>query len=153
MAEDSRARYALKRDERIARAKEYIERNKGQVLKRKAEYRAANRDKIRAYRQAYRQRNLNAFRRYDSEKRARKRTTRVAPFTRDDILARDGNACYLCGIILAEGEITLEHVIPLARGGSHTPDNVRVACKRCNFSKGTKTPEEFLKWKEEGRAA
>lgn len=31
---------------------------------------------------------------------------------------------------------TVEHVIPLCRGGTHTWDNVRPAHARCNFDKG-----------------
>lgn len=38
----------------------------------------------------------------------------------------------------------LEHVIPISRGGTNTPDNIVMACQWCNNSKGTKTPLEFL---------
>jgi len=39
---------------------------------------------------------------------------------------------------------TIDHRIPLARGGSHWPANLVPACKSCNFGKGTKTEREFL---------
>jgi 5-methylcytosine-specific restriction endonuclease McrA len=29
----------------------------------------------------------------------------------------------------------MDHVIPLARGGEHTMDNVKLACLRCNIRK------------------
>lgn len=51
------------------------------------------------------------------------------------IIARDGSSCYLCHRELTAFEITLDHVIPLARGGFHTVDNLRVACRRCNRKK------------------
>lgn len=58
--------------------------------------------------------------------------------TRADIIARDGAICYLCGIEFPHNLLTIEHVIPLSRGGGHTPDNLRVACGPCNSRKGAK---------------
>lgn len=55
---------------------------------------------------------------------------------RDVVIEREGKKCYLCGKELADDEITLDHVIPLAHGGSHTEDNLKVACRSCNASKG-----------------
>lgn len=40
---------------------------------------------------------------------------------------------------------TREHVIPLSRGGTNSPDNVKSACERCNSEKGNRTPEEWIK--------
>lgn len=39
---------------------------------------------------------------------------------------------------------TLDHVIPVSRGGKHEPENVVPACKSCNSSKGARTPEEWM---------
>lgn len=38
--------------------------------------------------------------------------------------------------------VTLEHVIPLSRGGQHVWENVRPAHWRCNMEKGDKLPGE-----------
>lgn len=38
---------------------------------------------------------------------------------------------------------TLDHVIPLSRGGTHSADNVIVCCASCNTSKGARTLEEW----------
>jgi 5-methylcytosine-specific restriction endonuclease McrA len=38
---------------------------------------------------------------------------------------------------------TCDHVIPVARGGSDDPDNLVAACKRCNFSRQDRLPEEM----------
>lgn len=38
---------------------------------------------------------------------------------------------------------TLEHVIPLARGGQHHPNNWGLAHRRCNTEKGDRLPEEL----------
>jgi len=47
-----------------------------------------------------------------------------------------GSCCYLCG---KPAEAT-DHVIPLAKGGSNWPSNLRPICRRCNSMKGPKWP-------------
>lgn len=41
----------------------------------------------------------------------------------------------------------MDHVVPLSRGGRHEPGNVVPACRDCNRSKGSRTPEE---WRSDG---
>jgi 5-methylcytosine-specific restriction endonuclease McrA len=49
----------------------------------------------------------------------------------------DGRCAY-CLRVLAEDEVTQDHVIALVRGGTHTPDNVVPCCGRCNSRKHSK---------------
>jgi 5-methylcytosine-specific restriction endonuclease McrA len=42
---------------------------------------------------------------------------------------------------------TVEHQIPQSRGGHEGADNVVTACKRCNSEKGTKTLEEYRRYR------
>ena len=43
--------------------------------------------------------------------------------------------------ILVGGEYpSIDHVVPLSKGGTHTWDNVHLAHKRCNMVKGNKYP-------------
>jgi 5-methylcytosine-specific restriction endonuclease McrA len=58
---------------------------------------------------------------------------------RDNIFKRDRNACVYCG---SKKDLTLDHVVPKARGGKTSWTNLVTACKRCNASKGDYTPEE-----------
>jgi 5-methylcytosine-specific restriction endonuclease McrA len=60
--------------------------------------------------------------------------------SRREIFARDGHACQYCG--RQTHELTLDHVLPRHRGGSHTWDNLVAACKGCNHRKGGRMPEE-----------
>lgn len=39
----------------------------------------------------------------------------------------------------------LEHIQPTSRGGARAAHNTTFACKRCNSSKGARTPEEWLR--------
>jgi 5-methylcytosine-specific restriction endonuclease McrA len=58
------------------------------------------------------------------------------------ILAEANGHCAYCG---KEAKLTLDHVVPLARGGKHSKDNVVPACNHCNCSKGKKTVEEWIR--------
>lgn len=51
--------------------------------------------------------------------------------------------CAYCKIPLTRLEATTDHVLPKARGGGNTKDNLVVACKPCNFAKGNKV---HLRW-------
>jgi 5-methylcytosine-specific restriction endonuclease McrA len=81
-------------------------------------------------------------------RRARERNAKIViPFSKDDIIKRDGLNCYLCGKLLTEKTATIEHLIPLSRGGNHKPENVRLACVHCNSTKNNKTLTEYKKWR------
>lgn len=47
--------------------------------------------------------------------------------------------CLCCGQRQPFAKLTVDHVIPLARGGSNDIDNIQPLCLRCNLVKGTKT--------------
>lgn len=72
-----------------------------------------------------------------------------------------GDDCCYCGVEMsfirrsrgegiAPNRATLEHTVPISRGGSHTFENTALACHRCNVSKNDKTPEEYEAWKAGG---
>jgi 5-methylcytosine-specific restriction endonuclease McrA len=42
---------------------------------------------------------------------------------------------------------TIDHVLPLSRGGHNAYDNCVPCCRSCNSSKGNKTAEEYKNWK------
>lgn len=62
------------------------------------------------------------------------------------IVEEHESRCAYCGIQL--NRPVLEHKTPLCRGGHHTASNVAPACTRCNSSKGQRTVEEFIAWRE-----
>lgn len=57
---------------------------------------------------------------------------------REAIFERDGWTCQRCG---STEYLTLDHVIPLSRGGRHDPDNLCCLCWSCNVRKGTSTTD------------
>ncbi|RLF70903.1 MAG: HNH endonuclease [Thermoplasmata archaeon] len=48
--------------------------------------------------------------------------------------------CIYCG---AKGNLSVDHLIPLSRGGPDTPDNAVMACRSCNSSKGSRGVYEW----------
>jgi 5-methylcytosine-specific restriction endonuclease McrA len=55
-----------------------------------------------------------------------------------------GQRCVYCAVPLDQHTATLDHVVPLARGGAHDPGNLVVACAPCNRLKGDLLPFEFF---------
>ena len=101
-----------------------------------------------------------------SKKRQRYRTDHRIPndaiVDRDITLAtlfqRDKGVCYICGCqcnwndIRKDGDYvitgpkypSIDHVIPISRGGKHSWMNIRLACRECNSKKTDMDPVEFL---------
>lgn len=44
--------------------------------------------------------------------------------------------CYRCKILLTEAQLTIDRIVPGARGGRYTRDNIRPACGTCNSETG-----------------
>ena len=51
--------------------------------------------------------------------------------------------CYYCGRIVSPKDLTMDHIVPLARGGRSTKDNLVASCKECNTRKKTLLPMEW----------
>jgi len=52
--------------------------------------------------------------------------------------------CHYCGQKFAPDELTMDHVVPLARGGKSTRGNIVACCKACNNEKKYYAPVELL---------
>lgn len=70
----------------------------------------------------------------------KERSWRVPTVTRREVLRRDKHTCQYCG---STKHLTLDHVIPVSKGGKHTWDNIVTACESCNNRKGDRTPQQI----------
>ena len=61
-----------------------------------------------------------------------KKSVRVS---RKNIYLRDNYTCQYCGTRITEATATLDHVIPLSKGGKSNWTNLSTACKPCNYRK------------------
>jgi len=75
----------------------------------------------------------------------------VSKRLRYEILRRDGNRCWYCKA--TEGPLTIDHVTPVALGGSDDPTNLVAACKDCNAGKSASNPDAPLVAEVDERAA
>lgn len=51
--------------------------------------------------------------------------------------------CYYCGTSTPPKELTMDHIVPITRGGKSTKGNVVTACKACNNKKKYLLPMEW----------
>ena len=63
-------------------------------------------------------------------------------FCRENVYLRDKFVCQYCSNEFPYRKLTLDHVIPLSKGGEHCWDNVVTACGPCNNKKADKTPKQ-----------
>jgi 5-methylcytosine-specific restriction endonuclease McrA len=68
-----------------------------------------------------------------------KRFIHVIKYSRRNIHTRDNHTCQYCG---NTRNLSIDHILPVSRGGKSTWENTVTACQRCNSKKGSRTPEE-----------
>lgn len=57
---------------------------------------------------------------------------------------KSAGKCHYCAGFFSPEQLTMDHIVPLARGGRSTPGNVVAACRRCNQSKSVATPADLI---------
>ena len=140
---NARARYAKNPEQHIARVQDYWRRNP-EVRNRIS--RERNPEVSKAYSESYKDRQALANRRYyEANKfavmqraRLRKAFYAAGDLTQEQwsrILDSYGRECLSCRT--ADG-LSIDHVVPLSRGGQHTAENVQPLCLTCNKRKFTK---------------
>lgn len=70
----------------------------------------------------------------------RMRAAARGPVDREAIFERDGWVCWLCGGPVAHDEASLDHVVPVAAGGTHEESNLRLAHIMCNSRRQERDP-------------
>lgn len=95
------------------------------------------REKNRNYLREWRAKNPHKTRSYKIKRRSLELTNGRNDLSSEQIkfLFDIFKTCQYCG---SSKDLTIDHIIPLSRGGENTFDNVTVACRRCNSRKGNK---------------
>lgn len=88
-----------------------------------------------------RYRELNTER--QNRRRARRKAAYVAPVNRSAIYERDKGICQLCFLPVTWKDKNIDHIVPLARGGTHEPANVQLTHEVCNKRKGAHLESEL----------
>lgn len=131
-------RYHKNKDKISAQKKKKYNDNKEHMHEYQKQWRAAHPENVAAYLEKYRKNNLEKFviknqiRRFAKAKNGGKYT-----LTEWDALCKKyDNKCLACG--RQNIKLTVDHVIPLSKGGKNSIDNIQPLCKSCNSQKGAK---------------
>ncbi len=153
------ARYLRIRSKRRAQVKAWSLANPGLMRQYKTSYRQRNLEKHCASNRLWNKANPEKCRKAcskwnkrnpgKSRQRTRKRMALLRGVTFEDCskkieLLMLERFCRWCCRVLTEENRTIDHVIPLARGGHHISDNLVAACAWCNSSRRDKLISEWL---------
>lgn len=110
-------------------------------------YRAANQEHLNEIHRAWHAANPEASRAIYARKRA-KREGVDGRFTKDDIrrIAKlQRNRCAYCRIKITARTWHIDHIMPLALGGTNWPTNLQLTCAPCNTRKQAQHPIDFAR--------
>lgn len=74
---------------------------------------------------------------------------RIPGSVRKAVIERDGQICRICSrkVVVSskrrrrtksiDNQLTLDHIIPISKGGGPTVDNLRVTCRSCNMKRAS----------------
>lgn len=159
--------YQSHRKEHNARSKQWYAEHKEQVTAYQKKWRAEHPEKIatwnkkfrdpnyqkqwqeshpeevRAYLKKYASTHPEKIREKHARRHARKMNSQVSPVNYKSILLRDGYICHICKETVDPADVHFDHVIPLARGGAHLSENIKVSHSACNLKKNSRLMSEL----------
>jgi 5-methylcytosine-specific restriction endonuclease McrA len=138
--QQDRQKYERHKDKIKARTKRYYETHRADRLASAARYRDANQDRIRSWLRTYAKAHPEKLLPHAHLRLARKRAAKGSFTTAEwtGLVSFFGSVCLSCGVTT---DLSVDHVIPLARGGTNSIDNLQPLCRQCNSSKGIKTTD------------
>ena len=127
------------------RSKKWNQDNKEKVRSKTKEYYYANKEKISKQARIHRLNNLEMYREYAHKRRAKEKLAPKYLILKKEIRSLYNQPCFNCGSVENQ---TIEHLIPIDRGGYHGIGNLATLCLSCNQSKRNLT---LMEWRISGR--
>lgn len=168
MAEYMRKRYEERREDVLAMNRAWRAANPDKVKQISAKYRAARADELAAMQRRRRREKPDEMRRLNAQQYARnpeatkqgarrrvyrKMTGRLSKGLGAKLFEQQKGLCACCGASLEQG-YHLDHIWPLALGGTNTDDNIQLLTPTCNKRKNALPMDEYMKRRAEyGQAA
>lgn len=140
--------YAANRDRLNAKTANWKLANPEKVKALKATYQAANPEKVNAQIKAWRKANPEAMRIICQNYRSRKRINGgiLSKNLSEKLFKLQKGKCPCCNQPLGDN-YHLDHIVPIALGGSNTDDNIQLLRGTCNHQKHAKHPIDFMQSK------
>jgi 5-methylcytosine-specific restriction endonuclease McrA len=140
--------YAANREAEIASAAARRAANPDKDRENARKWYAENKAQGRASRDAWLAANPEKKRAYSENRRARKlgSSGQLSADIVTVLLKLQDGKCACCGESLTEYH--LDHRMPLALGGAHADENMQLLTPRCNMMKGSRHPDEYMKYRE-----
>jgi 5-methylcytosine-specific restriction endonuclease McrA len=147
--------YQKTKERRLEVAKKYRENNREKLLEdvrqynkihkkenkeRSRNYRKNNPEKIKQIKNSYRKNNPEAIQKHRMIRRARKAQNGIFKVSEKELAKLMASPCAVCG---SNKQTTIDHIIPISRGGTHSIGNLQPLCKSCNSSKHQKVMTEW----------
>ncbi|MDD5084228.1 MAG: HNH endonuclease [Candidatus Moranbacteria bacterium] len=148
-AEQKKAYRAVNKDKIAARQKAWRSSNKEEILARKKEYREAHGQQISTYGKAWQQSNKEAHKeackRAWHKRRALKQQSggTLSKGLPEKLYQLQRGKCPCCRQPLGK-DFHMDHIMPLALGGSNEDSNIQLLRKTCNLQKQAKHPVDFM---------
>ena len=114
--------------------------NRDYILKKSLQWQKDNADKVIAKNKAWAERNPEKRLERTQRRRTKLRGNLAYSVTKKELKKLYSSPCAYCK---SNEKISIDHVIPIARGGTHSIGNILPACSKCNSSKGAKTIQEW----------
>jgi len=127
----------------------YRRKNRAAIAAQKREYYQEHREEIATRNRQYGQKHPKKIQELKRRRRIRKRKARIGPVDGQKLYTLYNNTCIYCG---GKNDLTLDHIVPLIKGGVHCEDNLVVACRSCNSSKQDQSLEDWLQTQHKSRA-
>lgn len=150
MRESCRRWGAANREVRREYRKRYEQEHRAERLEYKQIYHQEHRVEEIEYKRQRREKNLSKVRGISTRSESKRRAAKLGnggSFTEEEFtgLCKQYDwQCAYCGCTLTPETVTVDHKIPVSRGGSSNIENIAPACGRCNSSKRAATAEEYM---------
>ena len=140
------AKYRLENAEKRKKAQDaWREKNLEQQRVYKQNYYLENKESVTARVDAWREKNPDIYRTWFENRRARKLAVggKLTLGLSFKLFELQKGKCACCKKPLGS-DYHMDHIIPLALGGSNTDDNIQLLRAKCNKQKGAKHPIDFM---------
>ena len=123
----------------------YYQKNKNTLLRQNKEYRIKNKNRLSSYRKEFAKTEIGKAVQANTNHK-RRIAIREGNVSSSEILKLKSSSflCYWCLSLIKNERIHLDHFLPISKGGKHELSNLVISCPKCNQTKGSKMPHEFM---------